>query len=152
MHHWCGSLFLDTIQIWMLSASIMHQPVQRQCITQIKLKKEFLMPRVTVTLPQDLHKKLSRYAGDNDDSLSYTITKMTEIGLMVTESQQNQKSPEDKFSDIEKHCFKLMIQMNALLKNMASKQMDYGQDEFKKLMDLSIGKYHELMGIAPEEL
>ena len=69
----------------------MHQPVQRQCITQIKLKKEFLMPRVTVTLPQDLHKKLSKYAGDNDDSLSYTITKMTEIGLMVTESQQNQK-------------------------------------------------------------
>lgn len=110
------------------------------------------MPRVTVTVPNDLYKKLNKYAGDNDDSLSYTITKMTEIGLMVTESQQNQKSPEDKYSDIEKHCFKLMIQMNALLKNMASKQLDYGQDEFKKLMDLSINKYQELMGIAPEEL
>ena len=35
---------------------------------------------------------------------------------------------------------------------MASKQLDYGQDEFKKLMDLSINKYQELMGIAPEEL
>lgn len=105
------------------------------------------MPRVTVTVPNDLYKKLVKYAGDNDDSLSYTITKMTEIGLMVTESQQNQKSPEDKYSDIEKHCFKLMIQMNALLKNMASKQLDYGQDEFKKLMDLSINKYQELMGI-----
>ena len=45
-----------------------------------------------------------------------------------------------------------MIQMNALLKNRASKQLDYGQDEFKKLMDLSINKYQELMGIAPEEL
>ncbi|HAT2000664.1 hypothetical protein ACN1BL_14600 [Legionella pneumophila] len=110
------------------------------------------MPRVTVTVPNDLYKKLIKYAGDNDDSLSYTITKMTEIGLMVTESQQNQKSPEDKYTDIEKHCFKLMIQMNALLKNMASKQLDYGQDEFKKLMDLSINKYQELMGIAPEEL
>ncbi|HAU1759013.1 TPA: hypothetical protein JBJ80_13345 [Legionella pneumophila] len=110
------------------------------------------MPRVTVTVPNDLYKKLTKYAGDNDDSLSYTITKMTEIGLMVTESQQNQKSPEDKYSDIEKHCFKLMIQMNALLKNMASKQLDYGQDEFKKLMELSINKYQELMGITPEEL
>jgi hypothetical protein len=110
------------------------------------------MPRVTVSIPQELYKKLVKYAGDNDDSLSYTITKMTEIGLMVTESQQHQKSIEGKFSDIEKHCFKLMIQMNALLKNMASKQLDYGQNEFKKLMDVSINKYHELMGIAPEEL
>lgn len=110
------------------------------------------MPRVTITLPNDLHEKLIKYAGDNDDSLSYTITKMTEIGLMVTESQSQKKSPEDKFSDIEKHCFKLMIQMNALLKNIASNQMDYGQDEFKKLMDLSINKYQELMGLVPEEL
>lgn len=110
------------------------------------------MPRITVTLPNDLHDKLIKYAGDNDDSLSYTITKMTEIGLMVTESQQNKKNSEDRYSEIEKHCFKLMIQMNALLKNMASKQLDYGQDEFKKLMDLSISKYQELMGIAQEEL
>lgn len=110
------------------------------------------MPRVTVTVPNELYNKLVKYAGDNEDSLSYTITKMTEIGLMVTESQQQQKSPEDKFSDIEKHCFKLMIQMNALLKNIAGKQLDYGQDEFKKLMDVSINKYQELMGITPEEL
>ena len=110
------------------------------------------MPRVTITLPNNLHQQLVKYAGDNDDSLSYTITKMTEIGLMVTESQQQQKSPEDRFSDIEKHCFKLMIQMNALLKNMASKQLEYGQDEFKKLMDLSINKYQQLMGLEPEEL
>lgn len=110
------------------------------------------MPRVTITLPKDLHEKLVKYAGDNDDSLSYTITKMTEIGLMISENQRQNKSPEDRFSDVEKHCFKLMIQMNALLKNMASKQLDYGQDEFKKLMDLSIHKYQELMGIVPEEL
>lgn len=110
------------------------------------------MPRTTVTLPNDIYKKLVKYAGDQDDSLSYTITKMTEIGLMVTENQQHAKSPEDKFSDIEKHCFKLMIQMNALLKNMASKQLDYGQDEFKKLMDLSVNKYQELMRIVPESL
>ncbi|SEG42458.1 hypothetical protein SAMN02746093_02902 [Legionella quinlivanii DSM 21216] len=110
------------------------------------------MPRVTITLPNALYAKLIKYAGDNDDSLSYTITKMTEIGLMVTEKSQESQSAEDQFSEIEKHCFKLMIQMNALLKNIASKQMDYGQEEFKKLMDLSINKYQELMGIAPEEL
>lgn len=129
----------------------MHHPFQHKCSTD-KYVKELLMPRITVTLPNTLHQKLVKYAGDNDDSLSYTITKMTEIGLMVTESQQNKKSQEEQYPDIEKHCFKLIIQMNALMKNMATKQMDYGQDEFKKLMDLSINKYQELMGIVPDEL
>lgn len=110
------------------------------------------MPRVTITLPNDLHNKLIEFAGNNDDSLSYTITKMTEIGLMVTESQADKISNEDKYSDIEKHCFKLIIQMNALVKNIALKQFEYHQDDFKKLMDLSINKYQELMGIKPEEL
>ena len=108
------------------------------------------MPRVTISIPNKLHDQLVKYAGDNDDSLSYTISKMAEIGLMVTESQS--KSLEDKFTDIEKHCFKLMIQMNALLKNMATKELGYGQEEFKKLLDLSVGKYQQLMGIVPEEL
>ena len=45
-----------------------------------------------------------------------------------------------------------MIQMNSLLKNMASKQLDYGQDEFKKLADLSLGRYNELMGVKVEDL
>lgn len=110
------------------------------------------MPRVTITIPNDVHTKLLNYARNNDDSLSYTIVKMAEIGLMVTENQQKNKSPEDRYSDIEKHCFKLMIQMNALLKNLAKQQLEYGDDEFKKLIDLSVHKYQELMGTLPEEL
>lgn len=110
------------------------------------------MPRVTITIPNDVHTKLLNYAGNNDDSLSYTIVKMAEIGIMVTENQQKNKSPEDRYSDIEKHCFKLMIQMNALLKNIAKQQLEYGDDEFKKLLDLSVLKYQELMGTLPEEL
>lgn len=110
------------------------------------------MPRVTITIPNDLHGKLLKYAGNNDDSLSYTIVKMAEIGIMVTENQQKSKNPEDRFSDIERHCFKLMIQMNALLKNLAKRQLEYGDEEFKKLLDLSVLKYQELMGTLPEEL
>lgn len=110
------------------------------------------MPRVTVSLPKDLYERLISYAGDNDDSLSYTIAKMTEIGLMVTESKNENKGPEDRFSKIEQHCFKLAIQMNALLKNIATSQFQYGQDEFKKLQDLTNDKYQELLGIKPEEL
>ncbi|WP_298624824.1 hypothetical protein [uncultured Legionella sp.] len=110
------------------------------------------MPRVTVSLPKDLYERLISYAGDNEDSLSYTVAKMAEIGLMVTENKDEIKSPEDRFSKIEQHCFKLAIQMNALLKNIATSQLQYGQDEFKKLQDLTNEKYQELMGIKPEEL
>lgn len=110
------------------------------------------MPRVTIHVPNDLHDQLTTMAEKNDDSLSSTITKMAEIGLMITENQKKNKSPEDRYTDIEKHCFKLTIQMNALLKNLASKELGYGTDEFKKLTDASINKYKELLGFEPEEL
>ena len=110
------------------------------------------MPRVTIHVPNDLHEKLTKMAEANDDSLSATITKMAEIGLMITENQKKNRSPEDRFTDIEKHCFKLTIQMNALIKNLATKELGYGSDEFKKLTDASINKYKELLGFEPEEL
>lgn len=110
------------------------------------------MPRVTIHVPNDLHDKLIKMASSNDDSLSATITKMAEIGIMITESQKKIKSPEDRFSDIEKHCFKLTIQMNALLKNLATKELGYGVDEFKKLTEASVNKYKELFGMEPDEL
>lgn len=110
------------------------------------------MPRVTIHVPNDLHDKLTNMAEVNDDSLSATVTKMAEIGIMITENQKKNKSPEDRFTDIEKHCFKLSIQMNALMKNLATKELGYGTDEFKKLTDASINKYRELLGMEPDEL
>lgn len=110
------------------------------------------MPRVTIHVPNDLHDKLTNMAEVNDDSLSATVTKMAEIGIMITENQKKNKSPEDRFTDIEKHCFKLSIQMNALIKNLATKELGYGTDEFKKLTDASINKYRELLGMEPDEL
>ena len=37
--------------------------------------------------------------------------------------------------------------MNALIKNLATKELGYGSDEFKKLTDASINKYKELLGL-----
>src|SRR3990167_9925800 len=99
------------------------------------------MPRVTIHVPNDVHDKLAKLAKINDDSLSSTITKMAEIGLMVTENQSKARDPEDQFSDIEKHCFKLTIQINSLLKNLASNSLGYGENEFKKLTEVSVNKY-----------
>jgi len=110
------------------------------------------MPRVTIHIPNDLHDKLAKMAKDNDDSLSSTISKMAELGVLITENQKKNKSPEDRFTDIEKHCFKLIIQLNALVKNIASKELEFGAEEFKKITDASINKYKELLGLEPEEL
>lgn len=74
------------------------------------------MSRVTINLPTSLHEKFIKYATDNEVSLSYAIVKMGEIGLMVTERQLENKTLENKFSEIEIHCFKLIIQMHALTK------------------------------------
>jgi hypothetical protein len=38
------------------------------------------MPRISVTFPQPLYDKLLKQAGSSDDSLSYTVIKMTELG------------------------------------------------------------------------
>lgn len=110
------------------------------------------MARITITLPKGTHEKLQKHAEENDVSLSQTIAKMAEIGLMVTERRAESKDPENQFSEIEKHCFKLIIQMNGLLKNIAQKQLDYGSDEFKKLVDMSLDRYHQLMNVYPDGL
>ena len=110
------------------------------------------MARVTVSLPKGVHEKLMKYAGDNDVSLSHSVTKMAELGLMVSERRAENKRPEDSFTEIEKHCFKLTIQMNALMKKLVEKDLGYGQDEFKKLSDLTVDKYNKLTCIFSDEL
>ncbi len=110
------------------------------------------MPRVTIHLPNDLHNTLNTMAEKNDDSLSSTIAKMAELGILITESQKKNKSPEDRFSDIEKYCFKLLIQMGALVKNLSIKELGYGNDEFKKLNDACVLKYRELLGFETEDM
>ena len=102
------------------------------------------MLKVTITISNLLHKKLLEYANNNGDSFSHTITKMAEIGLMITENEHHKNGHNEGFSDIEKHCFNLIIQMNALIKNMASETLGYGTEDFNKLLDLSTNKYKEL--------
>ena len=109
------------------------------------------MPRLTITLPKDLYEKVNTIAGDSDESLSYTIAKMTELGLLVTENQKKKQSGSNH-SEIEEHCYKLMIQMNAIIKNLAADQLKYSKDDFDKLRDSAIVKYNDLIGVSAEEL
>lgn len=108
------------------------------------------MPRLTITLPTNLYDQVRILARDNDESMSFTITRMTEAGISFLEKKKNNNSK--NISDVEAHCLKLIIQMNAIIKNMASKNLDFTQEDFDKLRDSSILKFNELTGIPIEEL
>lgn len=109
------------------------------------------MPRLSITLPKDLYEKISSISGDNDESMSYTIAKMTELGLLVKESQENGKGKKN-ISDAEEHCLKLIIQMNAIIKNIAAKTLEYTQKDFDELRDSAVSKFNEIVGIKKDDL
>lgn len=109
------------------------------------------MPRLTITLPTNLYNKVLLLARENDDSMSYTIARMTEEGLSINEKKKNNKDSKS-IHDVEEHCLKLIIQMNAIIKTMAAKNLDFTQEDFDKLRDSSILKFNDLMGIPVEVL
>lgn len=109
------------------------------------------MPRVTIHIPNDVHQKLEKMAQLNDASLSSTVVKMAEIGLLVSESKNKDSELED-ISEVEKYCHKLTIQMNTLIKNIAAKTLDFTKADMDKITENSINKYNEIAGILPEEL
>ncbi len=109
------------------------------------------MPRVTIHVPTDTFNKIHHIATNNDESLSSTIVKLAEIGLIVKE-RQNENSTGKQTSDIEEYCQKLILQMNALIKSIAAKQIGYTDAEFLKLRDATYNKYNEICGIVMEDL
>lgn len=108
------------------------------------------MPRVSVTLPKDIHDKLYALAEKNDDSFSNVIAKMAELGYMVKQNQS--KKSGSGLTEVEEHCLKLTIQMNAIIKDFAEKKLDYDAKKFTKLRDITVSRFNELAGIEAEEL
>lgn len=108
------------------------------------------MPRLTISIPNDLYDKITKSAEKNDESLSSVIVKMTELGFLVSKSS-GKKSPSG-LTEIEDHCSKLIIQMNAIVKEMAEKNLDYDQKKFGLLRDKTVERFNEIIGVLPEEL
>ena len=108
------------------------------------------MPRLTISVPNDLYDKIINTAKINDDSMSNTIVKMTGLGFLVTENNKTKSA--SGLSEIEEHCSKLIIQMNALVKEMAEEKLDYNRDKFNSLRDKAIDRFNEIVGVSHEEL
>ena len=108
------------------------------------------MPKLTISVPNDLYEKISKTAEKNDESMSNIIIKMTGLGFLVADSKD--KKSASGLSEIDEHCSKLIIQMNALVKEMAEKNLGYDRLKFSSLRDKAVDRFNEIAGVSPDEL
>lgn len=102
------------------------------------------MPRLTISLPDKLHQKIASLAVVQDDSMSNIVNDLLVTGLMSRFENKSTISP------VEQHCQQLIIQMNALIKNMSASLLKFNQDDFEKLQQAAVGKYLELKNLQDE--
>ena len=124
------------------------------CISQTSnavAKRGYIMARITVTLPDNLHKQVLKIAGKENDSLSYTTTRLVEIGLMVMDNKAENKD-EKKASDIEEYCQKLIIQINGIVKEIAVDKFNFDNDKIAQITNDTLSKFNKVKGIQQESL
>lgn len=109
------------------------------------------MARITVTMPDNIHEKVLKLAGKEDDSISYTVTRLLEIGLMVMDSK-NEKKSDDKSTELEDYCQKLIIQMNGIIKEIAIDKFDFNNEKITRITNDTLSKFNKLKGIHHESL
>lgn len=109
------------------------------------------MARITVTLPDNLHEQVLKIAGKENDSLSYTTTRLVEIGLMVMNSKAENKD-EKKTSDIEEYCQKLIIQINGIVKEIAVDKFNFDNNKIAQITSDTLSKFNKVKGIQQESL
>lgn len=99
------------------------------------------MPRITITVPKSMHKNLSMLAIQSEDSMSSLVNRLIAMGLHFMNDNEHQK-----LTPVEVHCHHLIIQMNALIKNLSAEMLKFKQDDFERLKQASEIKYIELSG------
>ena len=104
------------------------------------------MSRLTISLPDNLHHRLSSLAIQNDDSMSNIINRLIQVGLQHWYQGNVFKSNQL----VEQHCQQLIIQMNALIKNISVELLKFNQEDFEELQQAAVGKFNELKKIGIE--
>lgn len=101
------------------------------------------MPRLTISLPSAMYTRISSLSARENDSMSGMINRLIDIGLHQISEVPQQTPKQTNYA--EQHCQQLIIQMNALVKNVSSAVLKYDQDDFEKLRQISVQKYNELI-------
>ncbi len=108
------------------------------------------MPRLTISLPSAMYNRISSLSVRENDSMSGMINRLIDIGLYQLSEVPQQKNLRQN-NHAEQHCQQLIIQMNALVKNVSSAVLKYDQDDFEQLKQVSLQKYNELISVNSEE-
>ena len=96
------------------------------------------MSRLTITIPDVIHNRISILANEANESMSTIINKLIVFGLNYD------GNPLETDSAVEEHCQHLIIQMNALVKNLSAKMLQFEQGDFENLYAASVKKVQEL--------
>ena len=105
------------------------------------------MARITVTLPDNLYNEVLSLAGKENDSLSFTTSRLIEIGLMVM-NNKNEKGPQE----IEAYCQKLIIQINGIIKEIAVNKFNFDNEKILQITNETISKFNQITGAQPSGL
>lgn len=107
--------------------------------------------RVTISLDDAFYKVLMKISETQKKTLSSVIVEMALIGHKSEKQKEEDTSDNNLFTDIEKHSFKLIIQSYGILRQLAQKELNYEQNDFDQLRQLTLDKYEELMRIKKED-
>jgi hypothetical protein len=101
------------------------------------------MTRVTITIPDNLHTQVLKLAKKDGGSVSYTVSKLVELGLILTNKSNQNK--ENSVSKMDEHCNKLIIQLNEILKDLAINNYGFSSEKIAQISQETISKYNELL-------
>lgn len=109
------------------------------------------MARITISLPDNLHQQILKTAGKEKDSISYTTTRLIELGLLVmnNKSKKTEKKDDGELAD---YCHKLIIQMNGIIKELAVEQFNFDKEKISQITNETLVKFNQLKGIQKESL
>lgn len=89
------------------------------------------MPRLTITLPTSVHSRVSSIATEQGGSMSNIINQLVGIGLNQLTCLA--KESDTHCSPVEEHCYQLVMQMNAIIKQISIEVLKLDQDDLDVL-------------------
>ena len=104
------------------------------------------MPRLTISIPKQIYNRVSSIALQNDESMSHIINQLINAGIQRFSDENGQRIESvNVLNPVEQHCYPLIIQMNALIKNLSAEILKFNQDDFERLRRSAFEKYNSLI-------
>ena len=92
------------------------------------------MDRITVTFPSPLLRRLRKYAYKEDLSVSSAVVKLIELGLVIDSKSDDPSEEESDINQIKDELLtKITIQTNEIIKEIATKNLDFKQDKIEEI-------------------